>query len=390
MADYILKLFDRELIRFSARDTGDIPEISITHTDQDALSLMPLGMEVTDRGLAHWLKHRKIPRNRAYIHSFLAKTGLSANRTMGIIDVSRGLSLNDSYWVVREGDSKTFAQCNLYENRLSELLASIAFTGYGSSVRTSVLSSPEFTTNGMLPKCWRRQSGKIYLYKGGTAGASNTGNEPYSEYYAWQVAQVLGVHAIEYHITKWKSCICSRCELFTSKEVSFVPVGNIVKQGGMQAVINYYETLGSAYQDMLEDMFVFDAVIANTDRHFGNFGFMVNAETNTLQAPAPLFDHGNALFNFASSMEMESKQTFLHFADIQAPMCYNNFFSAAKACIKPRHRNGLRHLLEFKLKKHPRYNLSSKRLKYIETAVRKRASLLLEGQNHSESELSFW
>ena len=139
MADYILKLFDRELIRFSAKDTGDIPEISITHIDQDALSFMPLGMEVSDRGLARWLKHRKIPRNRAYIHSFLAKTGLSANSTMGIIDVSKGLSLNDSYWVVREGDSKTFDQCNLYDNKFSELLANIAFTGYGSSVRTFVV-----------------------------------------------------------------------------------------------------------------------------------------------------------------------------------------------------------------------------------------------------------
>ena len=210
MADYILKLFDRELIRFSAKDTGDIPEISITHIDQDSLSFMPLGMEVSDRGLARWLKHRKIPRNRAYIHSFLAKTGLSANSTMGIIDVSKGLSLNDSYWVVREGDSKNFDQCNLYDNKFSELLANIAFTGYGSSVRTSVVSSPEFTTNGMLPKCWRRQSGKIYLYKGGTVGASNTGNEPYSEYYAWQIAQILGVNAIEYNIAKWKSRLCSK------------------------------------------------------------------------------------------------------------------------------------------------------------------------------------
>lgn len=390
MADYILKLFDRELIRFSAKDTGDIPEISITHIDQDALSLMPLGMEVSDRGLARWLKHRKIPRNRAYIHSFLAKTGLSANSTMGIIDVSKGLSLNDSYWVVREGDSKNFDQCNLYDNKFSELLANIAFTGYSSSVRTSVVSSPEFTTNGMLPKCWRRQSGKIYLYKGGTVGASNTGNEPYSEYYAWQIAQILGVNAIEYNIAKWKSRLCSKCEIFTSKDISFVPVGNIVKQGGMQAVIDYYGTLDSKYRDMLEDMFVFDAVIANTDRHFGNFGFLVDAATNTLKAPAPLFDHGNSLFNFASPIEIESKDVFINFADVQAPVCYSNFFSVAKSCMKSRHREGLRHLLKFKLKKHPRYNLSSKRLKYIEIAVQKRASLLLDGETHTESELSFW
>ena len=169
----------------------------------------------------------------------------------------------------------------------------------------------------MLPKCWRRQSGKIYLYKGGTVGASNTGNEPYSEYYAWQIAQILGVNAIEYNIAKWKSRLCSKCEIFTSKDISFVPVGNIVKQGGMQAVIDYYGTLDSKYRDMLEDMFVFDAVIANTDRHFGNFGFLVDAATNTLKAPAPLFDHGNSLFNFASPIEMESKDDFINFEQKQ-------------------------------------------------------------------------
>ncbi|WP_294557051.1 hypothetical protein [uncultured Mailhella sp.] len=96
---------------------------------------------------------------------------------MAIIEVSRGLSLNDSCWVVKEGFTKIFAQCNLNDSRFSEILASIAFTGYGSSVRTSVAFSPEFTTNGMLPKCWRRQSGRIYLYKGGTEGASEAGNE---------------------------------------------------------------------------------------------------------------------------------------------------------------------------------------------------------------------
>lgn len=62
--------------------------------------------------------------------------------------------------------------------------------------RSSLASRPEFATNGMLPKCWRREKGQIKLFKGGTSGASNTGNEPYSEYYAAQVANALGVNAI--------------------------------------------------------------------------------------------------------------------------------------------------------------------------------------------------
>lgn len=377
MPAYILKHFDRELIRFSAEDTGDTPKVDITWIDPDAGSLLPLGMEPTDRDLARWLRCRKIPRNRAYIHTFLAKAGLSANSTMAIIDVSKGLSLNDCYWVVREDFKKSFDQCNLYENRFSKILANIAFTGYGSPVRSSVASSPEFTTNGMLPKCWRRQDGAILLYKGGTDGTSNTGNEPYAEFYAWQIAKTMGLSAVPYTVTKWKGNICSKCELFTSKETSFVPVGNVVTGGGMPMVLDYYESLGQEYTDALAGMLVFDAVIANTDRHFGNFGFLVDARTNQIEAPAPLFDHGNSLFNFAGKAEMLSRQAFLDFADVQRPACYSDFFALAKELMSHRHTEMLRHLLGFRFRKHARYNLAPKRLKYMEAAVRARASVLL-------------
>ena len=66
------------------------------------------------------------------------------------------------------------------------------------------------------------------MFKGGTGGASNTGFEPYSEFYAAQVAEALGVNAIKYGLSLWKGELRSTCELFTSKEFSFVPVGRIV------------------------------------------------------------------------------------------------------------------------------------------------------------------
>lgn len=71
MADYILKLFDRELIRFSAKDTGDIPEISITHIDQAALSLMPLGMEVSDKGPCPLAEAQKDSQEQS-VHPFVS------------------------------------------------------------------------------------------------------------------------------------------------------------------------------------------------------------------------------------------------------------------------------------------------------------------------------
>ena len=177
----------------------------------------------------------------------------------------------------------------------------VSYTHLDVYKRQSLLSSPEFTTNGMLRKCWRRIGGKVYLYKGGTEGAANTGNEPYSEFYAAQIAAAMGVHAIPYGLSRWKGVLCSTCELFTSKEYAYLPIGHLVSKGGMEAVKAYYEKLGTEFVNALNEMLVFDAVICNVDRHFGNFGVMVDNRTNTIVSPAPLFDHGNSLFNFAGA-----------------------------------------------------------------------------------------
>ena len=56
----------------------------------------------------------------------------------------------------------------------------------------------------MLAKCWRRVNGKIILYKSGTEGFANSGNEPYCEYYAYQVAETMGIDAVQYGLSKWK------------------------------------------------------------------------------------------------------------------------------------------------------------------------------------------
>ena len=375
--NYELKHFDITLVRFSATEDTNTPEIKILWKNDAKKDLFPLDLELTEEGIAKWLKHRTIPKNRAYVHNFLSKCGLNINRPMMIIKVSKGLSLNDCYWVVEEGFEGTYDKFNLYDNRFSQVLALIAFTGYGSSIRTSLASCPEFTTNGMLPKCWRRKDGKIILYKGGTSGASNTGNEPYSEYYAAQVAKALGVNAIEYGLSQWKGELCSTCELFTSKEYSFLSVGRVVTSGGMKAVREFYEKLGQTFVDALNDMIVLDAIIMNTDRHFGNFGFIVDNKTNKIVAPAPLFDHGNALLNFAGRDDLESEKALNEYANTLVPCVYDDFIGTAKKVIANKHREGLRKLLEFKFKKNSRYNLPDKRLKMIEKMIISRVKELL-------------
>ena len=375
---YTLMHFDTPLVVFSAERQVEA-NIKILAVHEENKNLFPLDLaELSESGIESWIRHRSIPKNRAYVDTLLSSLGLSINRPFDLIRVSKGLSLNDCYWLKQEDSRDSFDSVNLYDNRFSRVLGQIAFTGYGSSNVSGLTSSPEFTTNGMLPKCWRRIEGKIYLYKGGTMGASNTGNEPYSEFYAYQIGKILGVNAVPYSLSKWKNTLCSTCELFTSKDVSFVPVGRIVRSGGMQAVRAYYKKLGEEFEKALNDMFIFDALIFNTDRHYGNFGFLIDSHTNEIIAPAPLFDHGNSLFHFAGVDALKSKKSFLKYAETQMPCVYDDYVAEAKRALTHEWRSAIRRLLDFKLPRHSRYNLSKERLNLIECAVSQRAAELLE------------
>lgn len=114
--------------------------------------MLPIGMQVDDDGVMAWLRSRIIPKNREFVNRFLAKNGLSHGDMRGILDVCRGLSLNDSYWVVEEDFEGRFEKYNLFENPFVTTLSLIAYTGYGSFRARGFSSSPEFTTAGMLRK----------------------------------------------------------------------------------------------------------------------------------------------------------------------------------------------------------------------------------------------
>ena len=186
--EYQLKLYDETLLTFSLNvgRFGDITcSFSLRNIDPTAWMKFPLDMELTGEGILKWLRKRILPKSRRFADEILRSLGLRRNNVKGIIDVCKGLSLNDSYWVVPTGSAGKFSQYNLYENRFSEALALVAYTGVGST-DAAFTTSPELTTNGMLPKAWRFLSDDgVYLYKGGTEGAANAGNEPYAEYYAW-------------------------------------------------------------------------------------------------------------------------------------------------------------------------------------------------------------
>ena len=94
---FYLKQYDTVLLSFEiVEDPLEGQKCRIHGIDEAYSALLPIGLKKTDEGLMSWLRRRIIPKNREYVDSLLAKNGLSHNDTKGILQVCRGLSLNDS------------------------------------------------------------------------------------------------------------------------------------------------------------------------------------------------------------------------------------------------------------------------------------------------------
>jgi hypothetical protein len=370
----ILKLYDVPLLEFEFIRTVDNVTLELLN-DFGNDKLLPLDCSLDEKSIYRWLKNRTIPAKRAYASNLLARNGLNEKDTAGIIDICKGLSLNDSYWVVDSAFDGKFEDYNLYDNRFNRMLSFIAFTGYGSYVGSTFRSSPEFTTGGMLAKCWRRIDGDVVLFKTGTEGFANSGMEPYSEFYASQIAQYLGIPSVRYGLSRWHEKICSTCRLFTNKDLSFISAGRLIEKGGIQVVLDYYKNLGKKYYDSLIDMFVFDALIFNEDRHLGNFGFLVDNHTNSIIDMAPVFDNGLSLFCYGMADDIDNLDKY---AGSRAPALYNSFDEFTGMVITDRQKKMLSKMADFRFSKHSRYNWPEERLKKIEAFVKQRAIQLIK------------
>ena len=366
----VLKHRDRELLRFEWREPQGVHVVSVNDAERQFLPLEMKGV-ANDETLWAWLKYRTVPKHRNYIQRMLGNIGLLQKDTKGIIGFCKGLSLNDVYWVVPDSFRGLWKENNLYDNEFSKTLAVMAFTGGISgefSIKGESSTSPEFTTNGMLAKCWRRRNGEILLFKGGTEGAGNTGFEPYSEYYASQIAEALGLAHVEYGLEKFKGRLCSTCPLFTSEKYGFVAAGRVVSRD---------EALADS---RFTNVFFFDALIFNTDRHLGNFGYVIDNDTNEIVGASPIFDNGYGLFSLAM---YRPGQRYDEFDDLRTfighimPALYEKWLGfPCRLTVEMRDR--LKRLEGFRFSRHKYYNLPVDRLRKIEDFLQKRIRDILD------------
>jgi len=317
MAQYYLMNGNLRIMAFDHEAT----EIGNTYSnfDVDHFDLLPPVFRRADNmnyAMTDWVQRRTIPVNRHHMEAVLGAVNLEDR--FDILRYCHGLSLNDTYWVQAASEGLDFESINLYDNPFDEALGWIAFTGLPSNISRN-LSSPEFTTDGMLPKYWQRISAdNIILCKGGTEGYSNAGLEPYAEVISYLIAMRIGVNTIPYHLERRNNMPVSISKLFTNKETGLLTANHYL----IEAYPGYsFISLEMALTQMQEDfddllpfysMCFFDHIIENGDRHLNNWGFSVDNATQKIIGFAPLWDNGAALY-YERAEDMRARFNFASF-----------------------------------------------------------------------------
>lgn len=266
---------------------------------------LPVGCRVSNglperKGLNDWWRGRAIPASRSGIRQALEAMSLS--HTEQLLTKCYGLSLSDHYWINPKDNPLDWDKINFFDNQFSEDVGNALF-GQAAPEDGLDLVSPDNTSDGWLKKKWKIIDGKRCLVKG---GSNPYQQEPMCETLATALYKRLGCMAFVTYSLIWEEDLpYSVCENFVTKDTEFVNAYSIFltrKHPNHRSVYDHFldccENLGIPnMREFLDYLLATDFIIANTDRHMGNFGALRNADTLEWIGAAPIFDSGTSLWH---------------------------------------------------------------------------------------------
>ena len=124
-------------------------------------------------------------------------------------------------------------------------------------------------------------------------------------------------------------------------------------------------------------MLVFDALIYNEDRHFGNFGVLRDNNSGKIIAPAPIFDNGLSLLCYAGKDDLATFSAMEGYAKTRTTPYRLSFEEICAAVMGTKQKEQLRRMIGFKFKRHPALNFSEEHLQMLEKLLEVRVRKLL-------------
>lgn len=227
---------------------------------------------------------------------------LNVSSQIDFAELTRCISLADTFWIKRTYDKISWSSVSPYENKLSNMFSIYGLDGVLIPEIEGVYIAPDVSIDGSFPHKWVFRDDDFYYMKAGSLyslGGVNSGREPYSEYYACKVAEALGFDCVDYQIEHYvrsdgKIDTVTVCESLTSEDVGLVTAYDLGIRS-YKDCIEYCKEFDDGSFENIIDMLFLDCLLVNTDRHFNNISFYVDNVSQDVLKLASIYDNNAAL-----------------------------------------------------------------------------------------------
>ena len=290
---------DFNIIAVSHVCNADLIPVGITKAMGKSIT-----QDVDEKKFDNWWKNRSIPIGRKNLEN--AFKILKVKTKEQLIDKTHSFNLIDHYWIKKVNDDVTWEKCNFFQNNFDDTIGEYLLLERHRTFSAGTYNSPDLFTDGMLPKKWMLVDNERFLLKG---TESSFQQEPFNEVLASYLCHRLGISHARYLIQELKSDdgeveYFSLCKNFIDVHTELIPaydVTKVLKKMNNESVYQHFLRCCNALgiqniEDDLQKMLAVDFIIANTDRHLRNFGFIRNADTLEWLGLAPVYDSEKSLF----------------------------------------------------------------------------------------------
>lgn len=320
MDKYIIMNKNIPLVKITMSTAGYITEVLQIYNPE----AFPVGIFTDDFNkladkLNQWWRSRIIPASRDGLRYILHLYDVESSAVLS--KRSLGLSLSDQYWLKPVGSELTWQNINFFTNDFSKELGEAFFQKESSRPAINPFT-PDASSNGWLKKKWVKINGVTYLAK---AGSVPLLQQPYNEIAAANVAEALTIKHVPYELIIEDNRPLCLCPNFITTETEFVPayfVKDSLTKSNNDSVYGHFLRCCEQLQipDVavyLQQMLCLDYLIENSDRHYGNFGFIRDVNSLKFLGPAPLFDNGTSLWCESLNSEIGTELAAMPFKDTQ-------------------------------------------------------------------------
>lgn len=302
--------------------------------------------------------------------------------TFDFIDILHCISLHDTFWVKRADSKLNWNNVSPFRNNYSQVISIYALEGILITGDKNYFS-PVVSTNGSFPHTWKFSKNGIKFIKAGskyTLGGSNSGREPFSEYYAYKVAEYLKFKCVKYKIRNYtrrdgRIDTITECDCYTSEDIGSIPAYNLGLTS-YEDIIEYCKKLSHESYKTIIDMLFLDCLLLNTDRHFQNIEFLIDNSSLKVLDIAPIFDNNCSLLpRFIEGFDKFNRDDYR----VRDGRTFDDLYKLVTS--HKTYKNELIKLKKFKFTKPESVDISDERLKFLNNLLQSQVKYLLQRYN---------